>query len=128
LFDRYELMRVDDSHESAGEELLSIERDPNFSGDRTKRLRCPKGGDAVMARHFFSAKRGVTVDKCPRCGGQWLEPGELPIIRAEYASEADREKAAQKYFSDLFDPRLAAEHDKSEEELAAPANSPTRSA
>ena len=117
-FDRYELMRVDESHESAGEDLLSIERDPNLSVDRTKRLRCPKGDDAVMARHFFSAKRGVTVDDCPQCGGHWLDPGELSTIRAEYASEADREKAAQEYFSDLFDPGLAAEHAKSEEELA----------
>ena len=38
-FDRYELMCVDESHESAGEELLSTERDPNPSVDRTKRLR-----------------------------------------------------------------------------------------
>jgi Zn-finger nucleic acid-binding protein len=117
-FDRYELMRVDESHESAGEELLNIERDPNLSVDRTKRLRCPKGDDAVMARHFFSAKRRVTVDDCPECGGHWLDRGELSTIRAEYASEADREKAAQEYFFDLFDPRLAAEHAKSEEELA----------
>ena len=117
-FDRYELMRVDESHESAGEELLNIERDPNLSVDRTKRLRCPKGDAAVMARHVFSATRGVTVDDCPECGGHWLDPGELSTIRAEYASEADREKAAQEYFCDLFDPRLAAEHAKSEEELA----------
>ena len=117
-FDRYELMRVDESHESAGEEPLSIERDPNLSGDRTKRLRCPKGDDAVMARHFFGAKRVVTVDECPQCGGHWLDPGELSTSRAEHASKADREKAAQEYFSDLFDPKLAAEHAKGEEELA----------
>ena len=53
-FDRYELMRVDESYESAGEMLLDIERDRNLSVDRTKRLRCPRGGAAVMMRHFFS--------------------------------------------------------------------------
>ena len=72
----------------------------------------------MMASHFFSAKRRVTVDDYPECGGHWLDPGELSTIRAEYASEADREKAAQEHFSDLFDPGLAAEHAKSEEELA----------
>jgi uncharacterized protein len=111
-------MRVDESHESAGEDVLNIEGDPNLSVDRTKRLRCPKGDDAAMARHFFGAKRGVTVDDCPEWGGHRLDPGEVSTIRAEYASEADREKAAQEYFSDLFDPRLAAEHARSEEELA----------
>lgn len=111
-------MRVDESHESVGESLLNIERDPNLSVDRTKRLRCPKGDDAVMARHFLSAKRQVTVDDCPECGGHWLDPSELATIRTEYASESDREKAAQQYFSDLFDATLAAEHANSEKELA----------
>ena len=118
LVDRYELMRVGESRELAGTELLGIERDPNLSVDRTKRLRCPKGDAAMMARHVFGATRGVTVDDCPECGGHWLDPGELATIRAEYASEADKEKEVQEYFSDLFDPRLAAEHAKSAEEPA----------
>ncbi len=48
-FDCYELVRVDESHESADESLPNVERDPNLSGDRTKRLRCPRCDDAVMA-------------------------------------------------------------------------------
>lgn len=72
-------MRVDESHESAGESLLNIERDPNLSVDRTKRLRCPEGDAAVMACHFFSAKRQVTVDDCPACSGQWLEKTAAPF-------------------------------------------------
>lgn len=117
-FDRYELMRVDESHEAAGENLLHVERDPNLSVDRTKRLRCPRGDDTIMMRHFFSARRQVTVDVCPECGGHWLDPGELGAIRTEYASEAEREKAAQEYFSDLFDGAMAAEHARTEEDLA----------
>jgi uncharacterized protein len=116
-FDRQELMRVDEST-NRRRRLLNVERDSNLSVDRTKRLRCPKGDDAAMTRHFFGAKRGVTVDECPECGGHWLDPGELATIRAGYASEADREKAAQEYFSDLFAARLAAEHARSEKELA----------
>jgi hypothetical protein len=45
-----------------------------------------------MARHFFSAKRRVTGDDCPKCGGHRLDPGKLATIRAEYVSEIDREK------------------------------------
>jgi Zn-finger nucleic acid-binding protein len=93
-FDRYELMKVDESQESAGEALLGIERDEGLAVDPGKRLRCPKNGDAVMMRHFFSAKRQVVVDECPRCGGHWLDPGELATIRTEFASEEEREQAA----------------------------------
>jgi uncharacterized protein len=41
-FDRYELMRVDEADESAGEGLLDIDRDPNVKVDLSKRLDCPK--------------------------------------------------------------------------------------
>lgn len=53
-FDRYELIKVDESQESAGEGLLEIGRDEGLVVDPGKRLRCPKDGDAVMMRQFFS--------------------------------------------------------------------------
>jgi uncharacterized protein len=117
-FDRYELMRVDESDESTGESLLDIARDPNLEVDLSKRLNCPKTPGVVMMRHFFSVKRQVVVDECPDCGGHWLDPGELRTIRTEYASEEERERAAQEYFSEVFGPELAAAHAKTEEDLA----------
>jgi uncharacterized protein len=117
-FDRYELMRVDETDESAGEGLLEIARDPNLRVDLSRRFNCPTCRDVVMMRHFFSAKRQVVVDECPSCGGHWLDPGELRTIRTEYASEDERERAAQAYFAEVFGPELAAAHAASEEDLA----------
>jgi len=117
-FDRYELMRVDESHESAGESLLEVERDDTLDVDVSQRLNCPKCRDVVMMRHFFSVKRKVVVDECPNCGGHWLDPGELRTIRTEYATEGDRKQAASEYFSEVFGSELAAAHAKSQEELA----------
>ena len=117
-FDRYELMKVDESQESAGEGLLDIGHDEGIVVDLGKRARCPKDDDAVMMRHFFSTKRQVAVDECPSCGGHWLDPGELATIRTEFASEEEREQAAQRYFSELFDTELAAAHKETEEDLA----------
>jgi len=117
-FDRYELMRVDESDESAGEGLLEIERDPDLQVDLSQRLSCPRCPEVVMMRHFFSAKRQVVVDECPNCGGHWLNPGELRTIRTEYASEEERERAAQAYFSEVFGPELAAERAETDEDLA----------
>jgi predicted RNA-binding Zn-ribbon protein involved in translation (DUF1610 family) len=53
-FDRYELMRVDEADESAGEALLDLERDPDVRVDLTERLNCPECSDVVMMRHFSS--------------------------------------------------------------------------
>jgi len=116
-FDRYELMRVDESHESAGEELLYIERAADVGVDPSKRLSCPKCPDVVMMRHFFSVKRGITVDECPNCGGYWLDVGELAAVRAEFETEEERDRAAAQYFSELFDPELAVAHAETAEDL-----------
>jgi Zn-finger nucleic acid-binding protein len=115
-FDWFELARVDEANESAGEKFLEVERDPKLRLDLSKRIRCPRDSE-IMMRHFHSVKRGVEVDECPRCAGFWLDAGELAGIRSEFATEEERKQAAQEYFSELFDPDLAVERAKTMEDL-----------
>jgi Zn-finger nucleic acid-binding protein len=117
-FDRYELMKVDESRESAGEELLDIEREPRVVVDQTRRLSCPKDPAVVMMRHFSSVNRLVTVDECPSCGGYWFDVGKLAAIRSEFETEEERDWAAAQYFSELFDPELNAAHGETMQDLA----------
>jgi len=107
-FDNFELKKFDEPHESAGEELLDIERDPNIMVDHKKRLKCPKCDDVVMMRHFFSVKKEVEVDECPGCGGFWFDAGELGKIRGLYDTEQERHNAVEEYFSEVFGDKLAA--------------------
>jgi uncharacterized protein len=93
-FDLFELQRVDEQHEAAGEPLLNIPRDPALKVDFTRKRPCPRCEGIKLKRHFFSAKRQVEVDQCPNCGGYWLDPGELEKIRAEKAAAADPKLAA----------------------------------
>ena len=96
-FDAFELKKVDEAHEAAGEALLTIARQPGRAVDREKRHACPKCPDVVMRRYFSSAKRQVAVDECPGCGGVWLDEGELAAIRTEFASQAEREQSHEAY-------------------------------
>ena len=105
-FDWLELKRFDEPHEEAGKELLEIAPASGLSIDRSKQLNCPRCGDAVMMRHFFSVKREVEIDECPSCGGFWLDVGELRKIRSQFPSEAAREDAAKQYFHDVFGDRM----------------------
>lgn len=107
-FDAFELKKVDEPHESAGKALLGVERNPRITVDHSQRRGCPGCTAVVMMRHFFSAKRQVEVDECPKCGGFWLDSGELARIRSEYQTEAERNAAALAYFAELFDGELAA--------------------
>jgi Zn-finger nucleic acid-binding protein len=97
-FDWFELKKVDEPFEAAGEVLLDIERDDVLEIDHSKRRTCPRcEGDVIMMRHFHSAKREVEVDECPKCAGFWLDAGELQMIREAFGSEEDKHKAADAY-------------------------------
>lgn len=117
-FDRFELGKFDEPIESAGEALLHTERREGLRVDLDKVRMCPKCPGVGMLRYFFSAKKQVTVDECPECAGIWLDAGELATIRHEYATEAERKKAAEAYFNEVFGKQLAAMHAQSETHAA----------
>ncbi len=101
-FDNFELQKVDEQHESAGEVLLDIGRDQGAAVDHAARKNCPKCDGQVMMRHFAGVKKEVEVDECPACGGFWLDFGELATIRTQFASEEEKAKATEAYFADVF--------------------------
>ena len=105
-FDQFELEKVGEPHESAGESLLDIEQDESIVVDHARRKMCPKCEGIVMMRHFFSVEKQVKLDECPSCAGYWLDYGELGKIRSRFSSEQEREKAANEYFSEVFDKKL----------------------
>lgn len=98
-FDAFELQRVDEEQEAAGEPLLAIQRDPHVVVDAARKRECPRCPGVKLRRHFFSAKRRIEVDECPNCGGYWLDAGELAQVRAEKAQSAIVEQARGKNIS-----------------------------
>jgi len=105
-FDEWTLRKVDQPDQSAGESLLNIPQNASVKVDQSQRRKCPRDS-VVMMRHFWSVKRDVVVDECPQCEGMFLDPGELTGIRADYKSDAERHKAAEAYYSEMFDQQLA---------------------
>ena len=94
-FDAFELQRVDEEQELAGERLLEIRRDERIKVDPARKRECPRCEGIKLKRHFSSAKRRVEVDECPNCGGYWLDAGELAQIRLEKSQAAQEEQADQ---------------------------------
>ncbi len=105
-FDEWTLGKVDQPDQSAGESLLNIPQNASVKVDQSQRRKCPRDA-VVMMRHFWSVKRDVVVDECPQCEGIFLDPGELTGIRADYKSDTERHKAAEAYYSEMFDQQLA---------------------
>lgn len=105
-FDNFELQKVDNQSESAGEVLLDVERDENVAVDHSARKKCPKCDGQVMMRHFSGVKKEVEVDECPGCGGFWLDFGELAKIRSQFATDAEKDQATEVYFAEAFGEEL----------------------
>lgn len=114
-FDRFELKKVDEPQESAGEKILDLCNDPSIEVDHSLRLHCPKCENMIMMRHFFSVKREAEVDECPNCAGFWLDFGELGKIRSQFNSEEERIIAAKEYFADIFNVELSKMRQESDE-------------
>jgi Zn-finger nucleic acid-binding protein len=114
-FDKFEFQKVDEPHESAGEKLLGISKDPSVVVDHNEKYNCPKCENVIMVKHFYSVKKEVAVDECPSCGGFWLDYGELGQIRGLYASDEERQKAAKEYFENIFGEELKSMKKKGEE-------------
>jgi len=92
-FDAFELQKVDEQDEAAGETLLNIRRNERLVLDMSRKRECPRCAGIKLHRHYFSAKRRVEVDQCPSCGGYWLDAGELAMIRAETSQTAAADQA-----------------------------------
>ena len=82
-FDAFELQRVDEEHETAGEWLLQIEREQRIQVDTQRKRECPRCDGVKLKRRYYSPRRQVEIDECPGCGGYWLDAGELEKIREE---------------------------------------------
>src|SRR6267154_1860096 len=98
-FDAFELQRVDEETEAAGDHLLNIRRDERVQVDVARKRECPRCAGVKLKRHFFSARRKVEVDECPNCGGYWLDAGELAKIRAERSLSSEAQKTARSTIS-----------------------------
>lgn len=116
-FDNFELEKVDEPHEAAGEALLDIEIDPSIKIDFSKTRTCPKCEGQKMIKHFASVKHQVELDECPSCGGIWLDKGELSKIRSQFTTEEERKEALRTYLDKAIGPELARMRAENEQQL-----------
>ncbi len=82
-FDAAELEKLNRSVPTGDTPLAEISRDESIVLDETPARECVRCRGAKLERKLFSLGTGVIMDCCGRCGGLWLDHGELAAIRAE---------------------------------------------
>ena len=113
-FDNFEFQKFDEPHESAGEALLEIERNPSVKVDHSERRNCPKCEDITLMRFCYSPRQQVEVDHCAGCGGHWLDLGELRNVRSLYPSDAERQAHIEEIIQEMWGEELAAAEKRGE--------------
>ena len=84
-FDRGELERLRDAKVGDVEEALEKKYgNPKVQpGAVTEHMRCPRCGDARLLRQTYTYINPVSIDRCERCHGIWVDDGELDAIIGE---------------------------------------------
>ena len=84
-FDRGELERLRDAKVEDAEEALERKYgDPRVqTGAVREHMRCPRCGDARLLQSTYTYVSRVSIDRCERCQGIWLDDGELDAIIGE---------------------------------------------
>jgi Zn-finger nucleic acid-binding protein len=116
-FDWMELKKMDEGHEISEEFLKTLSLSAKKTIPVSDKLRCPTCPSQPMVRRFNSVKRQVEVDECPKCGGFWLDAGELTHIHSEFKTDNDRQHAAEKFISDTFGAQIATARAESQQKL-----------
>ncbi len=101
-FDRLELQRLDEPHESCDDSLLGEGGCEPASADPERKLPCPLCSDVKMMRIVYAMGTRFKVDHCGNCGGHWLDPGELREIRAHSMSKEQRMAEIDALFVERF--------------------------
>jgi Zn-finger nucleic acid-binding protein len=100
-----EILKLDGQRPGGGARLLHVPRAAGVRFFRDVEAICPHCETSLLLRHFFSRERDVEVCQCPKCGGFWVDSGELAgIVKT---AEEKQKQAVESYFKTIFDQRIA---------------------
>lgn len=89
-----ELAKLDQDNEGVGKALDDALASPRSRSERQGDLDCP-ACRISMHHHQYKAQKGVSIDECYKCGGIFIDSGELKAIREHPMSDADHEAYVQ---------------------------------
>ncbi len=101
-FDNQELQKMDNFKETAGDTLIDILQPFGSSQiNFDQKINCPKCPEITLMRNYYSPQRSVQIDTCGKCGGVWIDPGELVQIRKLFANDEEKEVYGQRFADEM---------------------------
>lgn len=97
-FDCGELAKLDENNEGVGKALNDALAAPRVNHGVRGDLTCPVC-QIPMHHHHYKSEKEVDIDECYKCGGIFIDAGELKVIRDHHMSE----KEESDYLQGLLD-------------------------
>ena len=97
-FDWFELQKLDETSEGCGEALNAALNTERSNDAERGQIPCPKCHIPMYVHKYKEAKE-VSVDECYKCGGFFLDAGELQAIRDNFMTDDESDA----YFQKLVD-------------------------
>lgn len=104
-FECGELAKLDQDNEGVGQALQDALAAPRSNTEHRGDLQCPECSIA-MHHHRYKSEKEVNIDECYKCGGIFLDSGELKVLRDHHMSE----KEESDYLQGLLDNLPSYEH------------------
>ncbi len=83
--------------------------------------------DGAMEPFNYAGDSGIILDKCPNCGGLWLDNGDLErVLAVVAASEQDLDRDAKRFSADLHEAEVR--QDALEQQDGSPRTDPLAAA
>ncbi len=99
-FDWGELAKLDEQNEGLGQALQEAFQYPRVNDTSRGIINCPRC-NLPLHRHVYVYDKDVNVDECFKCGGFFLDSGELKEIRDHHLSEQERSAYLQKLIENV---------------------------
>jgi uncharacterized protein len=99
-FDWGELAKLDEQNEGLGQALQEALQYPRVNDTSREVINCPRC-NLPLHRHVYVSDKEVNVDECFKCGGFFLDSGELKEIRDRHMSEQERAAYLQRLMDNL---------------------------
>ena len=99
-FDWSELTKLDETNDGLGGAFQEALQFPKVNDENRGPISCPKCG-IPLHRHLYKSSKEVNIDECYRCGGFFLDSGELAEVRDHHMSEQEQAAYLDKLVSNV---------------------------
>jgi Zn-finger nucleic acid-binding protein len=96
-FEAGELDKFDFENEVVSDQILFSGKNQNNSVvNSTEDRQCPKC-NLSLTKNCFYKEFHIEIDSCSKCGGVWLDPGELKVLREDNSLRELRENVIEDF-------------------------------